>query len=289
MYSRRGRSLVALFDPIGPPLQRAELIWQFRDLCDLHHARPVFYQVSGENLPLYMDIGLIALKLGEEALIDLTTFDLADRNKAMRELRYILNRCQRDGLSLEIHAAGQAPLSELQPVSDAWLQSKRVREKGFSLGRFDPNYLRFFPIAVVRLQGRAVAFANLLETHSLKLASLDLMRAHPEAPKRTMEFLILSLILHYQAQGYARFSLGMVPLAGLQLRRGAPLTQLLGSLVFRTGEQFYNFQGLRHFKEQFQPKWEARYLAVPAGLDPLLALADTAALIAGGLPNLVKH
>src|SRR5699024_2971182 len=68
MYSRRGRSLVALFDPIGPPLQRAELIWQFRDLCDLHHARPVFYQVSGENLPLYMDIGLIALKLGEEAL-----------------------------------------------------------------------------------------------------------------------------------------------------------------------------------------------------------------------------
>ncbi|PHX52996.1 hypothetical protein AO354_00235, partial [Pseudomonas syringae pv. syringae] len=36
MYSHRGRSLVALYDPIGPTQQRAEMIWQFRDLCDVH-------------------------------------------------------------------------------------------------------------------------------------------------------------------------------------------------------------------------------------------------------------
>lgn len=100
---------------------------------------------------------------------------------------------------------------------------------------------------------------------------------------------MLGLILHYKAQGHARFSLGMVPLAGLQPRRGAPLTQRLGALVFRRGEQFYNFQGLRRFKDKFQPDWEPRYLAVPAGLDPLVALADTAALIAGGLTGLVKR
>ncbi len=69
------------------------------------------------------------------------------------------------------------------------------------------------------------------------------MRVHPDAPKLTMEFLMLGLILHYKAKGHARFSLGMVPLAGLQPRRGAPLTQRLGALVFRRGEQFYNFQG----------------------------------------------
>ncbi|MFH7439579.1 phosphatidylglycerol lysyltransferase domain-containing protein, partial [Pseudomonas syringae pv. tagetis] len=41
MYSHRGRSLVALYDPIVPTQQRAEHICQFRDLCDVHHARPV--------------------------------------------------------------------------------------------------------------------------------------------------------------------------------------------------------------------------------------------------------
>jgi phosphatidylglycerol lysyltransferase len=289
MYARRGRSLVALYDPIGPTQQRAELIWQFRDLCDRHHARPVFYQVRSENLPFYMDIGLIAIKLGEEARVDLRRFDLQSTGKGMKDLRYTLNRGQRDGLSLEIHEPGQAPMDALKAISDAWLNGKQVREKGFSLGRFSSDYLQYFRIALIRHQGRPVAFTNLLETNSLQLASLDLMRVEPQAPKLTMEFLMLSLLLHYQSQGYEQFSLGMVPLAGMQPRRGAPLTQRLGALVFSRGGQFYNFQGLRQFKDKFQPTWEPRYLAVPDGLDPLVALTDTAALIAGGLSGLVKR
>ncbi|WP_369987739.1 bifunctional lysylphosphatidylglycerol flippase/synthetase MprF [Pseudomonas xanthosomatis] len=289
MYARRGRSLVALYDPIGPAQERAEMIWQFRDLCDLHHARPVFYQVRAENLPFYMDIGLTAIKLGEEARVDLRRFDIEAKGKEMKDLRYTWNRGGRDGLSLEIHEPGHAPLAELKEISDAWLTGKNVREKGFSLGRFSPEYLQHFRIALIRFQGRPVAFANLLETHSNELASLDLMRAHPEAPKLTMEFMMVGLILHYKSHDYGRFSLGMVPLSGLQPRRGAPLTQRLGSMVFQRGEQLYNFQGLRRFKDKFQPDWEPRYMAVPAGLDPLVALADTAALIAGGLTGLVKR
>jgi len=289
MYARRGRSLVALYDPIGPAQERAEMIWQFRDLCDLHHARPVFYQVRAENLPFYMDIGLTAIKLGEEARVDLRRFDIDAKGKEMKDLRYTWNRGGRDGLALEIHEPGHAPLEALKEISDAWLSGKNVREKGFSLGRFSPEYLRHFRIALIRFQGRPVAFANLLETHSNELASLDLMRAHPEAPKLTMEFMMVGLILHYKSHDYGRFSLGMVPLSGLQPRRGAPLTQRLGSMVFQRGEQLYNFQGLRRFKDKFQPDWEPRYMAVPAGLDPLVALADTAALIAGGLTGLVKR
>ncbi|KQQ68108.1 hypothetical protein ASF84_02945 [Pseudomonas sp. Leaf127] len=289
MYSHRGRSLVALYDPIGPAQQRAEMIWQFRDLCDVHHARPVFYQVRAENLPYYMDIGLTAIKLGEEARVDLRRFDIDAKGKEMKDLRYTWNRGSRDGLSLEIHEAGQAPLDELKVISDAWLSGKNVREKGFSLGRFTADYLQHFRIAIIRFQDKPVAFANLLETSRLDLSSLDLMRAHPDAPKSTMEFMMIGLIQYYKAQGYSRFSLGMVPLSGLQPRRGAPLTQRLGSMVFRRGEQLYNFQGLRRFKDKFQPDWEPRYMAVPAGLDPLVALADTAALIAGGLTGLVKR
>jgi phosphatidylglycerol lysyltransferase len=289
MYAHRGRSLVALYDPIGPTQQRAELIWQFRDLCDVHHARPVFYQVRAENLPFYMDIGLTAIKLGEEARVDLLKFDIEAKGKEMKDLRYTWNRGGRDGLSLEIYEVGQAPMDELKVISDAWLTGKNVREKGFSLGRFSLDYLKHFRIAIVHFEGKPVAFSNLLETSRHDLASLDLMRSHPEAPKLTMEFMMVGLILHYKKEGYARFSLGMVPLSGLQPRRGAPLTQRLGSMVFSRGEQLYNFQGLRRFKDKFQPDWEPRYMAVPAGLDPLVALADTAALIAGGLTGLVKR
>src|SRR5471030_2053736 len=211
MYAHRGRSLVALYDPIGPTQQRAELIWQFRDLCDVHHARPVFYQVRAENLPFYMDIGLTAIKLGEEARVDLRRFDIESKGKEMKDLRYTWNRGGRDGLSLEIYEVGQAPLDELKVISDAWLTGKNVREKGFSLGRFSPEYLQHFRIAIIHFEGKPVAFANLLETTSHELASLDLMRAHPDAPKLTMEFMMVGLILHYKQHGYGRFSLGMVP------------------------------------------------------------------------------
>lgn len=286
MYARQGRSMVALFDPIGSPAQRAELAWAFRDLCDRQALRPVFYQVRAGNLPLYMDIGLTALKLGEEAKVDLRHFDLD--SKGMKDLRYTWNRGQRDGLELRIHEPGQAPFEALQQISTAWLAGKAGREKGFSLGRFTREYLDHFSVAVIYVQGQPMAFANLLQTERHETASLDLMRMHPQAPRSTMEFLMIGLILHYQQLGFQAFSLGMVPLSGLQPRRGAPLAQRLGAVIFNRGEQFYNFKGLRRFKEKFQPTWEPRYMAVPAGLDPLVALADTAALIAGGVGALVK-
>lgn len=287
MYARRGRSMVALFDPIGDIADRADLIWSFRDLCDEHHLRPVFYQVKAANLPFYMDIGLRTVKLGEEALVNLKIFDLT--SKGYKDLRYTWNRGQRDGLSLKFYPPGTAPLDELKAVSDAWLKNKHSKEKRFSLGSFSKEYLDNFTIAVIEYQGRIIAFVNLLETDQHYSASIDLMRVIQDIPKLTMEFLMVGLILHYQERGFKYFSLGMVPLAGMQRRRGAPLIQRLGALVFRRGGRFYNFQGLRRFKEKFATHWEPRYMAVPAGLDPLVALIDTTMLISGGISGLKKN
>ena len=127
MYARRGRSMVALYDPIGnDSAARADLIWAFRDLCDQHHLRPVFYQVKANNLPFYMDIGLRIVKLGEEALVNLQEFDL--NSKGYKDLRYTWNRGQRDGLSLRFYPPGTAPIDELKAVSDAWLKNKQAKE-----------------------------------------------------------------------------------------------------------------------------------------------------------------
>lgn len=286
MYARRGRSMVALYDPIGDNPERADLIWVFRDLCDQHHLRPVFYQVKAANLPFYMDIGLRTVKLGEEALVNLRKFDLT--SKGYKDLRYTWNRGQRDGLSLVFYPPGTAPLDELKVVSDTWLKNKHSKEKKFSLGSFSKEYLDNFTIAVIKYEGRIIAFVNLLETQQNYSASIDLMRVMQDIPKLTMEFLMVGLILHYQEKGFKYFSLGMVPLSGMQRRRGAPMIQRLGALVFRRGGRFYNFQGLRRFKEKFATQWEPRYMAVPAGLDPLVALIDTTMLISGGITGLKK-
>ena len=102
MYGISRRSWVAMGDPVGPAAERAELVWQFRDLADRAGACSVFYEVAGENLPLYVDAGLALSKLGEEARVRLDDFSLD--GSARSSLRQSHRKAQRDGLSLRIVA-----------------------------------------------------------------------------------------------------------------------------------------------------------------------------------------
>jgi phosphatidylglycerol lysyltransferase len=79
----------------------------------------------------------------------------------------------------------------------------------------------------------------------------------------------------------------MAPLAGLDDRPMAPLWNRVGSAIFRHGEHFYNFQGLRRFKEQFDPVWEPTYLASPSGLALPRILTNIASLISGGVKGIL--
>jgi phosphatidylglycerol lysyltransferase len=113
------------------------------------------------------------------------------------------------------------------------------------------------------------------------------MRYTPTAPRSVIEYLFIELLLWAKERGYERFSLGMAPLAGLETRTLAPLWSRAGAFVYRHGEHFYNFQGLRLYKEKFDPVWEARYLASPRGLVLPRVLANVASLISGGLTGVV--
>jgi phosphatidylglycerol lysyltransferase len=79
----------------------------------------------------------------------------------------------------------------------------------------------------------------------------------------------------------------MAPLSGIETREPAPLWHHIGGLVVRFGDHFYNFQGLRAYKEKFGPVWRPRYLAAPGGLSLPRTLADIGALISGGVKGIL--
>ena len=287
MFGRRGRSWISLFDPTGSQSEWPELVWRFLERSREQGGRASFYQVRPQTLSVYLDAGLRVYKLGEYAWVPLENFSL--KGKARSDLRTALNRGDREGISLEVHPAGVSAevLTGLRTISDAWLNAHSTAEKGFSLGAFSPQYMERSPVALVRAGERAVAFATLQTTDIREEASVDLMRHLPDAPNGTMDFLFAKLLLHFQAQGYKRFGLGMAPLSGMAEHPLAPRWHRMGNLLFSHGENFYNFQGLRSFKEKFDPQWEARYLAAPGGMAPLFVLADVATLIGGGLRGVV--
>jgi phosphatidylglycerol lysyltransferase len=134
----------------------------------------------------------------------------------------------------------------------------------------------------VEIGSRVEAFATLWPSAGKQEISLDLMRFRPSAPQGTMDALFAWLLAWARQEGYQWFNLGMAPLSGLEASPVSPLWSKLGRLVYGYGEAFYNFQGLRAYKEKFDPVWEPRYLAYPGGLALPRVVTDVSALIAGG-------
>jgi phosphatidylglycerol lysyltransferase len=289
MYATHGRSWVALGDPVGSVEEMPELVWRFGELCDRHDDWPVFYEVGKQHLHLYLDLGLTVLRLGEEARVPLENFSLEGHER--KWLRHVDRRLANEGCTFEVlpREAVTENIAELEGISQAWLAGKKTREKGFSLGFFSPEYLAQFPVAVVRHEGRIAAFANVLLGGEREELSVDLMRYLKDAPNGVMDFMFLKLMLWGREQGYRWFNLGMAPLSGMQDRTLAPLWMRVGALVFRHGENFYNFQGIRQYKDKFDPKWEPKYLVSPGGVALPRIVANVAALIGRGLKGVVAR
>jgi len=288
MYGRIGRSWIAMGDPVGPESEARELLWQFRDQCDRFDGWSVFFEVRPDHLEWYADLGLTATQLGEEAQVELARFDLEQPEHArMRQARSKLVRmgCRFEILPRENVAAA---LPALMHVSNGWLARKATREKGFSNASFDERYLLCFPIAVVRIGGEIVAFANVWQGATKEELSVDLMRHLPGAPNGTMDFLFSELLTWGRREGYRCFNFGMAPLSGLEKHARAPLWHRLGTFVYRHGEHFYNFRGVRAYKEKFHPVWTPLYLASPGGVALPAILLDVSALIAGGYAGILS-
>ncbi|MBB3858797.1 phosphatidylglycerol lysyltransferase [Novosphingobium hassiacum] len=279
MYQVEGATWVVMGDPIGTPEAWEELLWRIRDMSHRQQGRLLLYEASSAVLDIAIGLGLQIVKYGEEAVIDLPDFTLDTPD--LRSVRKSERAAARAGASFRIVPAAAVPvvMDQLEAISDEWLASRDGREKGFSLGFFDRTYVQRFDVALVMFDGRPVAFANLWLTTGKEEASVDLMRHSDDAPRGTMDFLFANLLLWAREQGYQRFTLGMVPLSGIEDRRLAPAWARAAALVFRHGERFYGFRGLRAYKDKFAPRWRPRYLAGPQGVALLQSLRDVSRLI----------
>lgn len=279
MYGVSGRSWVCLGGPFGAVSSGEALIWQLAERADRAGCKTVFYGIDATQMVQLLDFGHAILKTGEVARVDLTAFSLD--GPARKELRYAKGRAERDGLRFRIlpRAEVAAHIAQLRAVSDAWLQTRHGSEKGFSLGRFDAAYLAEFDLAIMCQDDHIVAFANLWRGADCAEISIDLMRHLPGQTPVLMDAMMTETLLAAKAMGYRWFNLGGAPLSGLRNHPLASVWTRIGTMVYRRGDEFYSFEGLRNFKDKFGPVWSAVYMTCPGGLSIPRALIDVALLI----------
>jgi phosphatidylglycerol lysyltransferase len=265
---------VALGDPVGPGREIEPTARQFLEMCDEKGWRPAFYQTLPDFLPMYRRLRLKKLKIGDEAMVDLQEFSLEGKSK--RDVRSKLHHF--DDLGIRV-AEYQPPvpdeiIDQMKVVSDQWLEIPGRRERSFTVGHFDPGYLRSNPILTVEdTTGTVLAFINLISVNPSEITG-DLMRHRTDVPNGVMDYLFAKLFEYAKQRGYDRVSLGMAPMTGFQEHEEALWEERLIHGLFQKLNFIFSFRGLRNYKAKFATSWEPRYLIYTRRLElPRIALA----------------
>jgi phosphatidylglycerol lysyltransferase len=281
-FTLRGRTALALGDPIGPPQAMKRAVREFVAYCDKQDWIPAFYQVDDPGL--YRDAGMTLVPVGSEALIRTADFQLA--GKARADLRYAARRSEREGVSISF-APGPEVLSrhaeQLRAVSGRWLQSRRGPELGYSLGTLatltDPDIVVGLAF---NASGTLDAFVSWLPAPARNAWTLDLMRRRPNSTYGVMEALILKSIEEARSRGIAELSLGMTPRTIATREVSGGMDRAMRAMYWGL-DRFQRSNSLHRFKAKFNPAWEDRYLAVPG---PSVLPEVIVALIRAHLPPL---
>jgi phosphatidylglycerol lysyltransferase len=266
---------VGLGDPVAASDDEFRAVLkEFLEYCDTNGWRVAFHQTPPMRLGDYQDAGLKAVKIGEDAIVDLKSFTLSGGH--MKSLRSNRNRLEREGYRVAYYPAPQTDerIEQLRAVSNDWLEIEGRRERGFTLGAFRDDYVRACAVFVVEDDNNnAVAFANIIPDGAAGETTIDLMRRRNEPPG-VMDLLFVSAFEHLRDAGFQRFSLGMAPFARVGDDPDAPIPERIMGQLYEHLNRVFSYKGLHAYKDKFRPEWESRYLIYQSDADlPFVAYA----------------
>jgi phosphatidylglycerol lysyltransferase len=261
-FTLRGRTALALGDPIGPPDVVKQGLEDFVAYCDRQDWIPAFYQVDCERD--YRDLAFTLVPIGSEAIIQTQTFGL--EGKEQHDLRYAVKRCEKEGVRFSFMTGPDALAAhsqQLHAVSGTWLQSRRGPELSYSLGTLstlsDPDIEVGLAFAA---NGSLEAFVSWLPVPARRGWTLDLMRRRPDSTYGAMEALMVRAIEEAARQGIDEVSLGVAPRVIAAGDPSGAADRALRTMYWGL-DRFQRSRTLHRFKAKFSPRWEDRYLAVP--------------------------
>jgi lysyl-tRNA synthetase class 2 len=277
-YGVAGAVALGAGDPIGPPASWPGAIRSFLDQAARQGRVPAVIGCSDGAIEEYERAGLHRIYLGDEAVLELTGFDI--EAKSRQHARRGWNRGNRDGLKAEVRRSGDLDTStvdELVGLSDRWRGGAAERGFSMSLGRlFDPRDRNSVVVIARDGAGKLVGFLNLVPWDA-DGASLDVMRRDKDAPSIINEFLIVEAARQLPQLGVTRLSLNFAFLRGLITAAdlsGASLWARMQAWFLRKMSRWFQIESLYLFNQKFGPDWVPRYCGIQSMEDlPRVALA----------------
>ncbi len=262
-YRLIGSTAVVSGDPVAPPGSTPEVLAQFVRSARPRGWRVAFYGASARSLEHYRSMGLRAVCVGEEAVVDPARFTLEGR--AVRKLRQSVHRVARRGWEVIACDGREVSLDlerEIDSLEHVWRSGKR-RLLGFAMamGEFESGVAPRDLYLIARSPEGDLRAVMRFISHRGKL-SLDTMRRIGETPNGLNEALVCRALEVARERGVREVSLNYAGLG--HLVRNEPSGGLLTRTLIRVavgilGRRF-QMERLVRFNEKFSPEWRPRYL-----------------------------
>ncbi|MFI5690890.1 bifunctional lysylphosphatidylglycerol synthetase/lysine--tRNA ligase LysX [Kribbella sp. NPDC051586] len=256
-------------DPLGDPLAWPAAIHRWLAEARRYGWSPAVLSASEEAAQAYVDAGLRALSMGDEAIIDVADFTLEGRT--MRPVRQAVTRVQRAGYHAEVVRAGDLSpetLAQYVHLAERWRGARTERGFSMALGRLgDPADARCVMVIARDTEGVVRGLLSFVPW-GVRGVSLDLMRRDPESANGLMEFMVTSLIEASRDLGIHRISLNFAMFREIfsdAERVGAgPVLRLTNALL--TGaSRFWQLESLYQSNEKYLPRWSPRLMCYSRG------------------------
>jgi lysyl-tRNA synthetase class 2 len=276
--------LVLSGGPVGPEEALPELLTKVAGFAERRGLRVAAVGISAATRPLFEQLGLRSLYLGDEAIVETGAFSLEGRR--IRKVRQSVSRLEGQGYRTEIATVAMLPPAVVAEVEEAaleWLGD--TGERGFSMA-LDADIASHGETLLVL--GRDAAgglrgVLHLVPTYGRAAASLSMMRRHPDAPNGLTEYLIVQAIEALRERGVEEFSLNFAAFARL-LHSPEGVTERVAGRLLQLADSFFQIERLYRFNDKFEPRWEARYLMHEGALNlPRTTLATL--WVEGQLPK----
>lgn len=284
-YRVEGGVLIISGEPVGPEDALPELLSKVAAFAERRGLRIAAVGVSTKTRPLFEQLGLHGLYLGDEAIVETASFSLDGR--AIRKVRQSVSRLEKAGyncLASPIADLGEETVAEVAEAATRWLGE--AEERGFSMA-LDAGLAEHRDTLVVLAHdadGRLRGLLHLVPTTAQRRGlSLSMMRRDPEAPNGLTEFMIVKAIESFRERGIEEISLNFAAFARLLHSPEGVAERFLRRLL-QLADSFFQIERLYRFNDKFNPRWEARYLMHEGTLNlPRAALATL--WVEGQLPR----
>jgi lysyl-tRNA synthetase class 2 len=260
-YTIENGVLLLSGDPVGPEDAFAGLLAEVRAFADIRGLKLGAVGASEQLCPLYEELGLRTIYLGDEAIVELETFSLQGR--AIRKVRQSVSRLTRAGYAAELHRLGNLDSATMQEIEQVLERGREgAPERGFSMAMdsIGASQCADTQVVVARDERRAIkGVLHFVPVYGRPAVSLSFMRRDPQTPNGLTEFLVAGAIELLRDQGLKELSLNFAAFAKWMHSPEKAGDRLLGKLV-TLGNPFFQIESLYRFNAKFFPTWKPRYL-----------------------------